>query len=340
MSGSHAARASGAGRRPRSATAAAEQPRPDDVEGPADDVAGDVNPDDDVVDLDERWRTADFASSLTSLADRSVAAYLSDIRLFAEWVERLSMQGPADVTRVAVRRYVANLTTRQYARRSIARKVAALRRYFAWALRRGLAPVDPTLGVQISAGAGRLPRVLGDRDLESLFAPADPDEPEWRHRRDLAICEILYGSGLRVSEVCGLRLDDLDLNGGALRVWGKGSKQRRVPLGQPAVAATSEWLALRHEVVPTDLGDLVFGNERGHQLTPRDVRRILDRRCATPTHPHALRHTFATHLLDGGADLRAVQEMLGHSDVSTTQRYTHVSRERLLSAYRDAHPRA
>ena len=340
MSGSHAARASGVGRRPRSATAATEHPRADDVEGPADDVAGDANPDDEAADLDERWHTADFASSLTSLADRSVAAYLSDIRLFAEWVERLAMQGPADVTRVAVRRYVANLTTRQYARRSIARKVAALRRYFAWALRRGLAPVDPTLGVQISAGAGRLPRVLGDRDLESLFAPADPDEPEWRHRRDLAICEILYGSGLRVSEVCGLRLDDLDLNGGALRVWGKGSKQRRVPLGQPAVAATSEWLALRHEVVPTDLGDLVFGNERGHQLTPRDVRRILDRRCATPTHPHALRHTFATHLLDGGADLRAVQEMLGHSDVSTTQRYTHVSRERLMSAYRDAHPRA
>jgi len=340
MSGSHAARASGGGRRPRSGTAAKEQLRADNVEVPTDDVAGDVNPDDHAVDLDERWHTADFASSLTSLADRSVAAYLSDIRLFAEWVERLAMQGPDDVTRVAVRRYVANLTTRQYARRSIARKVAALRRYFAWALRRGLAPVDPTLGVQISAGAGRLPRVLGDRDLESLFAPADPGEPEWRHRRDLAICEILYGSGLRVSEVCGLRLDDLDLNGGALRVWGKGSKQRRVPLGQPAVAATSEWLALRHEVVPTDLGDLVFGNERGHQLTPRDVRRILDRRCATPTHPHALRHTFATHLLDGGADLRAVQEMLGHSDVSTTQRYTHVSRERLMSAYRDAHPRA
>lgn len=340
MSGSHAARASGDARRPRSVTASTDQPCGDDVAETPDEVAGDVNPDDDAVDLDDRWHTADFASSLTSLADRSVAAYLSDIRLFAEWVERLAMQGPADVTRVAVRRYVANLTTRQYARRSIARKVAALRRYFAWALRRGLTPVDPTLGVQISAGAGRLPRVLGDRDLESLFAPADPDEPEWRHRRDLAICEILYGSGLRVSEVCGLRLDDVDLNGGALRVWGKGSKQRRVPLGQPAVVATSEWLALRHEVVPTDLGDLVFSNERGHQLTPRDVRRILDRRCLTPTHPHALRHTFATHLLDGGADLRAVQELLGHSDVATTQRYTHVSRERLMSAYRAAHPRA
>ena len=293
-----------------------------------------------VVAVDTRWGTADFADSLTSLADRSVAAYLSDIRLFAIWVERLGMDRPADVTRVAVRRYIANLTTRQYARRSIARKVAALRRYFGWAVRHEMATVDPTLGVQVGSDDGRLPRILDARDLESLFAAPDPDEPEWRYRRDLAVCEILYGSGLRVSEVCGLTTGDVDLATGALRVWGKGSKQRRVPLGQPAADAVRNWLGIRHEVVPPELGDQLFGNERGHNLTPRDVRRILDRRCATPTHPHALRHTFATHLLDGGADLRAVQELLGHSDVSTTQRYTHVSRERLMSAYRDAHPRA
>ena len=128
-------------------------------------------------------------------------------------------------------------------------------------------------------------------------------------------------------------------------VWGKGAKERRVPLSAPAVAALRRWLGVRHEVLADDVpstrsGPVLFGNERGHPLTPRDVRRIVDRRSPSPTHPHALRHSYATHLLDGGADLRAVQELLGHASVSTTQRYTHVSRERLRAAYGAAHPRA
>jgi site-specific recombinase XerD len=137
-----------------------------------------------------------------------------------------------------------------------------------------------------------------------------------------------------------MRLDQVRLSERVLVVWGKGSKERRVPLSDPAADAMRAWLAIRDQVVPPDVGPVVFGNERGKPLTPRDVRRILDRRSPTPTHPHALRHTFATHLLDGGADLRSVQELLGHSDVATTQRYTHVSRERLRSAYRHSHPRA
>lgn len=287
------------------------------------------------------WRLGDFVSAHTSLSERTLAAYETDVRLFAEWVARSHVDAPADVTRTLVRRYIASLTTRDFARRSIARKAAALRRYYGWALADGLVETDPTIGLHVSAGSGRLPRVLDRRQLEQLLdAPAGDDEPVWRRHRDDAVLEILYGSGVRVSELCTLQLEQIRLPERVLIVWGKGSKERQVPLGEPAASALQAWLAIRHEVVPTEAGPTVFTNERGKQLTPRDVRRILDRRSPTPTHPHALRHTFATHLLDGGADLRAVQEMLGHSDVATTQRYTHVSRERLRSAYQDSHPRA
>ena len=287
------------------------------------------------------WHVDEFAGSLTSLSTRSVEAYRSDLVLFAAWVARLRIDHPASVTRTVVRRYIANLSTRQYAQRSIARKVASIRRYMGWALDTGLVRVDPTVGVQVSSRSGRLPRVLDRRELEGLLEPPiDPDEPTWRRQRDDAILEILYGSGLRVSELCSLDVDSLDLAAQALRVWGKGSKERRVPLGEPTVDALEAWLTVRHEVVPGALGGALFANERGRRLTPRDVRRILDRRSPPPNHPHALRHTFATHLLDGGADLRSVQELLGHADVATTQRYTHVSRERLAAAYRQSHPRA
>jgi site-specific recombinase XerD len=154
------------------------------------------------------------------------------------------------------------------------------------------------------------------------------------------VLEVLYAAGVRVSELCSLQLGQMHVDEAFLVVWGKGSKERRVPLGEPAQTALRSWIEIRHEAAPDEVGNIVFVNERGKPLTPRDVRRILDRRSSSPTHPHALRHTFATHLLDGGADLRSVQELLGHSDVATTQRYTHVSRERLRSAYKETHPRA
>jgi site-specific recombinase XerD len=287
------------------------------------------------------WAIDDFADALTSLSEHTVAAYVSDVRSFADWCARGEIHEPDRVTRATIRRYLAHLTTRRFARRTIARKVAALRRYWRWALANGRATQDPTAGVSVPAGSGRLPRVLDQRELGGLLDGAAPeDEPDWRRRRDDAVLELLYGSGLRVGELCAMQVGSISLGTGAATVWGKGAKQRRVPISEPAARALRRWLAVRADVLPAEAGEVLFGNERGRPLTPRDVRRIVDRRSPTPTHPHALRHTFATHLLDGGADLRAVQELLGHTDVATTQRYTHVSRERLASAYREAHPRA
>lgn len=289
----------------------------------------------------DSWRIDDFAHALTSLSANTVAAYTSDVRSFAAWCARSDLLDPGSVKRATIRRYLAHLTTRQFARRSIARKTAAIRRYYRWLVANGVVDVDPTSGVSVPAGGGRLPRVLDQRELSGLLdAPVADDEPDWRRRRDDAVLELLYGSGLRVGELCGLQVSSVSLSSGAANVWGKGAKERRVPISEPAVAALRRWLAIRHDVLPPEAGDVLFGNERGRPLTPRDVRRIVDRRSPSPTHPHALRHTFATHLLDGGADLRAVQELLGHTDVATTQRYTHVSRERLSAAYREAHPRA
>ncbi len=294
-----------------------------------------------MAELDTAWRWHDFVRSQTSLSERTQRAYETDVRLFAEWVARSEIDHPAGVNRRLVRRYVASLVTRDYARKSIARKIAAIRRYYGWALAEGHAEIDPTIGLHVDGGQSRLPKVLDRRELDGLLDGAVPDdEPRWRQRRDDALLEILYGSGLRVAELCDLTLGQVRLAERALTVWGKGSKERRVPLSDPAASAIEAWLAVRHEVVPAEAGDIVFANERGKPITPRDVRRVLDRRSSSPTHPHALRHTFATHLLDGGADLRAVQELLGHADVATTQRYTHVSRERLRSAYRKSHPRA
>lgn len=299
------------------------------------------------IDAVSEWRVEEFEAALTAMSARTRAAYVSDVAGFVDWGERLNLAGPDAVDRSTLRRYLAFLTTREFARRTIARKTASLRRYFRWSVSSGHLPADPTAGISVPAGDGRLPRVLDTRELDEMLqtsaARAD-DEPEWRRRRDDALLEVLYGSGLRVSELCSLTVSALDLDRGAATVWGKGAKERRVPLSRPAVAALTAWLPLRVDVFAPesaiDHGDALFGNERGKPMTPRDVRRVVDRRSPVPTHPHALRHSFATHLLDGGADLRAVQELLGHSDVATTQRYTHVSRERLSAAYRQAHPRA
>ncbi|HSP02887.1 MAG TPA: tyrosine-type recombinase/integrase [Acidimicrobiales bacterium] len=291
------------------------------------------------------WQVEQFGASLTDAAASTARAYETDVAAFVEFADRMGLDDPADVTRLHVRRWVAQLATRDLARATIARRVAALRRYFGWLQRRGVVSADPTVGLRAPAGGSRLPRVLRQDELDVLLdqpPAAVDDDPPHRRVRDDAVIELLYGSGLRVAEVCGLRADDVDLTAGTVRVLGKRSKWRQVPLTPGAVEAIDAWLRTGRAELATAQSpdDLVFLNLRGRALTPRDCRRILDRRAVDPTHPHALRHTFATHLLDGGADLRAVQELLGHSDLSTTQRYTHVSASRLQAVVAASHPRA
>ena len=290
------------------------------------------------------WALDDFVLSLASVTDATAAVYRRDVRAFATWCADAGVDQPSAVDRGLVRRYLGELTARRYARRTIARKLSSLRRYYRWSTRRGLVDTDPTSGITAPKADGRLPRVLKSAEIDTLLdspRPAVADDDEHRRLRDDAVLEVLYGSGLRVSELCGLDLGDLDLVTGRLTVWGKGNKQRLAPLTAVATDSLRSWLERGREqfLGPGSPGEAVFLNMAGRRLGPRDVRRLLDRRAGAPTHPHALRHTYATHLLDGGADLRAVQELLGHADLGSTQIYTHVSKERLRSVLESTHPR-
>jgi site-specific recombinase XerD len=288
------------------------------------------------------WRVEEFVDSLTSLAPATVEAYRRDVEAFVDWAGRGGATEPSQVDRRTVRRYLAGLGTRGRSSRTIARHLSSLRRWFAWLRRQGEITADPTAGLSAPKGASRLPHVLRADELHQLLDEplVHPDTPPAVRARDDAVLELLYGSGLRVSELCGLRTGDVDLDRRAVTVWGKGSKQRTVPLSAPSAAALAAWVAGgRDELAGPDAGDALFVNRLGRPLSPRDVRRLLDARAPSPTHPHALRHTYATNLLDGGADLRVVQELLGHADLTTTQLYTHVSRERLRRVVDATHPR-
>ena len=291
------------------------------------------------------WYVEEFRLSLADLADSTVVAYVHDVEELIRWTEPLGLAGPEAIDRLRLRRHLAFMATTGRSRRTIARRAAALRRYFGWLRRRGLLPTDPSAGLSAPKGEARLPRVLRPDEMRALLDPPPPPDDELAvalRRRDDAVLELLYGSGVRVAELAALDVDDVDLGRSRLEVRGKGSKTRLVPLSEPGADALAVWLdAGRQHLVRTESpAAAVFLNRRGNRLSPRDVRRILDRRAAEPTHPHALRHTFATHLLDGGADLRVVQELLGHTDLTTTQRYTHVSKERLRRVFDETHPRA
>ncbi len=282
------------------------------------------------------------------LSPATTRAYRVDLRDLIEVALLAGVETPAEADLELLREWQGQASERGDARATLARRTAAIRSFFAWAVEAGVVPHDPSLRLVAPKRGRTLPTVASApavaEVLDGAAALAQEDAPV--PLRDHAMLELLYGAGIRVSELCGLDVGDIDLHRGTARVLGKGSKERVVPFGAPAGRAVDVYLkrGRRELVVDTDSAALFLG-ARGGRISPRAVYTVVSHRLA-PTlgvehvGPHALRHSAATHLLDGGADLRTVQEILGHASLGTTQIYTHVSSERLRAAYRLAHPRA
>jgi integrase/recombinase XerC len=304
------------------------------------------------------WALDAFRASLSGRSELTRAAYLEDVTRFVAWATATGVDGPAAVDHRLLRRWLAALAGDGYARSSISRKASALRAYFRWAERRGLlgADGDPASALRTPTGPSRLPRVPRPADtvaaldrLADAAAGADGDAVA-DAVTDHAVVELLYGAGLRVSELCGLAPGDVDLVAGTVTVLGKRARVRSVPLPAVAVATLRGYVSRGRpgRVQPGSPAEALFLNRRGRRMSPRDVRRIVERvpmlrdqdADGRRLHPHSLRHAYATHLLEGGADLRTVQELLGHADVGTTQIYTHVTIDRVRAVYDDTHPRA
>ena len=286
------------------------------------------------------------------LSVHTVRAYTGDLTNLFAHLSRVSDGDPGEVSLADLRTWLANQHAGGADRSTLQRRSAAARTFFAWARRTERIASDPAQSLRSPKVDRRLPptvevdqaRGLMDGLVARVAEAGEPGDLAAR-RRDLAVVEVLYASGIRVSELCGLDVGDIDHQRGLLRVLGKGSKQRTVPLGGPAVRALDAWLMVRSVLVAPGAGQALFVGDRGGRIDPRVVRRLVHRALAMVPDapdlgPHGLRHAMATHLLEGGADLRSVQEILGHSSLATTQLYTHVSGDRLRRAYQQAHPRA
>jgi len=296
-----------------------------------------------------------YIADARRFSERTVRAYRSDLDRFAGFWERDFGEGSATktpLTRVdtlAVRSYLASLHRARLASRSLARHLSTLRSFFRWACREGHVDKNPARALPSPRLPRTLPRAMTLPDTERLLL-ADDEGPF--PERDRALFELLYATGLRVSEAAGLDLEDVDFSSRLLRVLGKGNKERIAPFGEEAGEALSVYLPVREERrrgpardAAVDDGEPLFVNARGGRLTTRSMARLLKTRlraAGLPAEisPHALRHSFATHLLEAGADLRAIQELLGHASLSTTQKYTHLDAARLREVYRRAHPKA
>lgn len=279
-----------------------------------------------------------------NVSEHTLRAYASDLHQFLEFVSSkgAGTPEPGKLDLLAVRRWLAHLYERKLQPASLRRKLAALRSFLQFLVREGTVPLNAARLAATPKAPNKLPRVPSAEKTNSLLDSVARQAEEPKLVRDLAILEALYGCGIRVSELVGLNLDDLDLGGRWVRVRGKGRKERQVPVPSKAAAALERYLAVR-ETRPGERA--VFLNHRGARLSDRSVRTIVKfygTRFLSDSslHPHSLRHAYATHLLSDGADLRAIQELLGHARLSTTQKYTQVSLTDLMAVYDRAHPKA
>jgi integrase/recombinase XerC len=283
------------------------------------------------------------------LSPNTVAAYGGDLEQLATFLTR-GRSSLGDAPYPLLRRFLAQQHTLGYARATIARRVGAIKTFYRWAVSAGRVAIDPSLLLGRPKVVNRLPSVLRPKEADGLAeAPRATAEDDPLERaialRDRAVLELMYGSGLRVGEVATLTVDRVDVRRGRVLVLGKGSKEREVPISEYAADAVSLYLREGRSAMAAEGSRTLFFNRRRNPFSERDIRSMVERYGATllpgrRVTPHTLRHSFATHLLEGGADIRAVQELLGHASVATTQRYTHVSRRRLFEAYERAHPRA
>ncbi|OFU56618.1 recombinase XerC [Corynebacterium sp. HMSC11D10] len=284
---------------------------------------------------------ADYASLVLGRSPNTVKGYVSDLATLAGYADTFDA-----FTLEALRTWLADALTAGRSRATLARRTAAARAFSTWAYRQGYIDHDAAARLKAPKVNRALPNVVrGERATELVEADTADDAHPAEHLRDRAILELLYATGMRVGELTGLNLADIDLARGLARVTGKGNKQRVVPFGREATLALNEWLEFgRSELANGKAEDAVFVGSRGGRIDQRQVRRVVERAGqragVSDISPHTLRHTAATHMLEGGADLRVVQEMLGHSSLQTTQIYTHVSAQRLKNVYDQAHPRA
>lgn len=273
----------------------------------------------------------------------TVAGYLADVTDFASWCAAIGINHPGDLGIGVLRRYLAACLERGRARSTMARRTSSLRRLFDYLEQHGYIETNPAARLVTPKHSAPLPRVLRPEQIVELLTAADPATP--LGVRDRALVELLYASGARVAEVCGLDLEAVELRQGLVRVLGKGSKERLVPLGEPAVDVLRDYLdEARAALAGPAVTNAVFLGRSGRRLQPRGARRVVSRLATQAglgaVTPHTLRHSYATHLLEGGADLRSVQELLGHASLATTQRYTHLTRGQLVEIYTRAHPRS
>ncbi len=298
-------------------------------------------------------RFLDYLRYQKNLSAHTLRNYASDLRQFREWLTTTPAgdERPEprleQIDNLTIREFLGVLHQKRLRKSSVARKLAAIRSFMKYLSRQGAIPANPAKLVSSPRLEKKLPEHLG---LDAVTALVEtPDAGTVLGKRDRAILELLYAAGLRAGELVGLDERDLDMAGGVVRVLGKGRKERIVPFGSKAREALEDYLDARRELARRQRGKVetgaLFLNFRGGRLTTRSVQKIVDKHVAglsqrLKVHPHTLRHTFATHMLSAGADLRAIQEMLGHESLSTTQKYTHLSVEQLLRVYRDCHPRA